>query len=157
MSELSGLVVILDEQQTVVEVRDLGPSPVPVKPGLAFPLADVRPELGANQKYGVPEIAVGDDSATRTWPVLDMTPADFPLSMRQLRLGLLGAGKPVGFIQDVIDGIADVTQRAYAQIWYEETSVVEWDHAQTQALIALSGLSSEEASAMWLAAKDIAA
>lgn len=83
------------------------------------------------------------------------SPANFPLSMRQLRLGLLGAGFPVDFIATTIAGIADNAERAAATIWYEETSTVEWGHAITQALITQAGLTTEQASAMWMAAKDL--
>lgn len=84
-------------------------------------------------------------------------PEDYPLTMRQLRLGLLGAGYAVDFIRTTIDAIPDITQRAIAQIWYEETSVVLWNHEMTQTLIAAAGISSQAAAAMWLAAKDIPA
>lgn len=83
------------------------------------------------------------------------SPAAFPLSMRQLRLGLLGAGFPVDFIATTIAGMGDAAAKAAATIWYEETSTVHWDHQMTQALIAEAGLTTEQASAMWMAAKDL--
>lgn len=84
-------------------------------------------------------------------------PANTPLTMRQLRLGLLLIGGfPATFIQDAINAIPDTTQRGVAQIWYDETSVVEWDHPMTQTLIAAAGLSTEQAAAMWMQAKDLA-
>lgn len=83
------------------------------------------------------------------------TPANFPLSMRQLRLGLLGAGFPVDFIASTISGMSDPAAKAAATIWYEETSTVHWDHAMTQALISEAGLTEEQASLMWMAAKDL--
>jgi hypothetical protein len=89
-------------------------------------------------------------------PVL--TPSDTPLTMRQLRLGLLLIGGfSVSFIQDAITAIPDTTQRGIAQIWYDETSVVEWDHPMTQQLIAAAGLTTEQAADMWMQAKDLAA
>lgn len=84
-------------------------------------------------------------------------PADFPLSMRQLRLGLVANGFPVDFIATTIAAIQDAGQRAVATIWYEETSTVFWDHPMTQQLIAAAGLTQEQAGAMWLAAKDLEA
>ena len=84
-------------------------------------------------------------------------PADYPLSMRQLRLGLFMNGYAVDFLQSVISAIPDATERGMAQIWYEETSVVEWAHPMTQALMAAAGISTADATAMWLLAKDIAA
>lgn len=86
------------------------------------------------------------------------TPDDVPLSMRQLRLGLLLIGGfPATFIQDTIAAIPDPTERAVAQIWYEETSTVEWSHPMTQQLIAAAGITPEQAAAMWMQAKDLAA
>lgn len=86
------------------------------------------------------------------------TPDDVPLSMRQLRLGLLLVGGfPATFIQDTIASIPDPTERAVAQIWYEETSTVEWSHPMTQSLIAAAGIDEADAIAMWMQAKDLEA
>jgi len=84
-------------------------------------------------------------------------PADYPLSMRQLRLGLFMNGYAVDFLQSVISAIPDATERGMAQIWYEETSVVEWAHPMTQSLMSAAGISTADATAMWLQAKDLAA
>lgn len=84
------------------------------------------------------------------------TPADTPLTMRQLRLGLLLIGGfSASFIQDAIDAIPDATQRGVAQIWYDESATVEWSHPMTQQLIAGAGLTTEQAAAMWMQAKDL--
>lgn len=84
------------------------------------------------------------------------TPADTPLTMRQLRLGLLLIGGcSASFIQDAINAIPDATQRGVAQIWYDESAVVEWSHPMTQQLITGAGLTTEQAAAMWMQAKDL--
>lgn len=84
------------------------------------------------------------------------TPADTPLTMRQLRLGLLLIGGfPASYIQDAINAIPDATQRGVAQIWYDESATVEWGHPMTQQLIAGAGLTTEQAAAMWMQAKDL--
>jgi hypothetical protein len=84
------------------------------------------------------------------------TPADTPLTMRQLRLGLLLIGGfPATFIQDAINAIPDATQRGVAQIWYDESATVEWGHPMTQQLIAAAGITTEQAAAMWMQAKDL--
>lgn len=85
------------------------------------------------------------------------TPSNTPLSMRQLRLGLVMNGFPVDFIANAIAAIPDTMQRAVATIWYEETSVVHWDHPMTQSLITASGLNPTQAATMWMAAKDLEA
>lgn len=90
-------------------------------------------------------------------PAPSTDPADYPLSMRQLRLGLFINGYAVDFLQSVISAIPDATERGMAQIWYEETSVVEWAHPMTQSLMAAAGISTADATAMWMQAKDIAA
>lgn len=84
-------------------------------------------------------------------------PRNYPLSLRQLRLGLLNNGYPITFIQDVIDQIPNATDRAIAQIWYEETMTAEWDHPMVQSLIAAAGIDEAAAILMWMAAKDIPA
>ena len=106
-------------------------------------------------------VSVGDDwdGAVFTPHVVPArTPANTPLTMRQLRLGLLLIGGfSSSFIQDAINVIPDATQRGVAQIWYDESAVVEWGHPMTQQLIAGAGLTTEQAAAMWMAAKDLAA
>jgi hypothetical protein len=88
-------------------------------------------------------------------PVPSADPNDYPLTMRQLRLGLVLNGFPVDFIQTAIAAIPDAMQRAIATIWYEETSTnIQWSHPMTQSLIAAAGISAEQAAAMWMAAKD---
>lgn len=86
-------------------------------------------------------------------------PADIDLTMRQLRLGLKNIGGfPMNFIPDVINSaIPEGTHREDAIIWYEETMIVEWAHPMTQALMLLSGISEENAEAMWIAASKIPA
>lgn len=83
-------------------------------------------------------------------------PATTPLTMRQLRLGLLLIGGfPATFIQDAINAIPDATQRGIARIWYDETTEVQWEHPMTQQLIAATGITTEQAAAMWMKAKDL--
>lgn len=84
-------------------------------------------------------------------------PNNFPLTMRQLRLALLTFGsKPVDFVASVINNVADPVEKAKATIWYEETTDgISWGHPETQFLIAASGLTSDQAKALWLKAKDL--
>lgn len=83
------------------------------------------------------------------------TPSDFVLSDRQLRLGLIAGGIPLASIEAAIASIPDATQRAAAEIWWDRSIEVHWDHPMTQSLIALVGITQEQAKAMWLAAKKI--
>lgn len=74
MTELSGLVAILDEHGRFVEARDLGPNPVATKPGRVLPLTEDRPPLGDGQGYGEATVEIIDGKATRHWPVIDIPP-----------------------------------------------------------------------------------
>lgn len=84
-------------------------------------------------------------------------PADYPLSDRQLRLGLILAGFNLATIQAAIDAIPDAMQRAIAQVWWDRSIQTHWEHPMTQTLIGLVGLTQQQAAAMWLSAKDIEA
>ncbi len=130
--------------------------------GIVINAVEAEAQFAADQGWlSLPDgYGPGDlhDGNTFTHPAaVPLDPADFPLTMRQLRLGLKRfGGKPASFIQDTIDGIADQDAKDEAQIWYDETEIVHWDHAETQALMALSGIPTANAKAMWMAAKDIA-
>lgn len=104
-------------------------------------------------------VSVGDDwdGAVFTPHVTPpRAPSNTPLTMRQLRLGLLLIGGfPASYIQDAISAIPDATQRGVAQIWYDESATVEWSHPMTQQLIAAAGITTEQAAAMWMQAKDL--
>ena len=78
---LSGLVAILDEKGAVIEIRDLGLTPVAVKPGRVVPMEDRKPDGG--KEYSPPavsELAVEKDVVVRTWkevpPVIDQPSID---------------------------------------------------------------------------------
>lgn len=85
------------------------------------------------------------------------TPLDHPLSARQIRLGLIRNGYSLNFVQSIIDAIPDQQQREEAQVWWEFSTYVHWDHEMTQALLTLAGINQEDAITMWMEAKDYAA
>jgi len=85
------------------------------------------------------------------------TPADFPLSDRQIRIGLIMEGISPGTIDTAINAMPNVTERAIAKVWWDRTATIHWDHPMRATLTALVGLTEEQAAAMWLAAKDIEA
>ena len=99
-------------------------------------------------------VKAGDMITAYVAPTASTNPADYPLTMRQLRQALLTFGaKPVDFVASVINNIADPTQKALATIWYEETKDnIRWDHPETQLLLAASGLPLNQAAALWLKA-----
>ena len=131
----------------------------------AFAKADLTDKLHPDLLAPMLEVAdnvsvsVGDDwdgvvFTPRVTP--PRAPSNTPLTMRQLRLGLLLIGGfPATFIQDAINAIPDATQRGVAQIWYDESATVEWEHPMTQQLIAAAGITTEQAAAMWMQAKDL--
>lgn len=153
---LSGIVAIL-EDGAVKELRDLGPAPVACKPGFVLPVVEDKPALGPNQTYGEPQLEIGTNEVTRHWPVLDLGPEAFPLSARQIRLGLIAAGISLASVQQTINAIPDQAQREIAQVWWEYTDPVLWDHPVRAQLTAMLGISEAQAKAMWMAAKDIPA
>ena len=153
---LSGLVAIL-EDGAVKELRDLGPNPVACKPGFVLPVVEDKPALGTNQTHGDPTLEIGTVAVTRHWPVLNLGPGDYPLSARQIRLGLINAGISLASVQATINAIPDQAQREVAQVWWEFTNPVVWEHPVRAQLTALLGISDAQATAMWMAAKDIPA
>lgn len=85
-------------------------------------------------------------------PVLG--PADFPLTARQLRLGLIRHGIGLSAVQAAISAIPVQEDRDEAQVYWEFSTVIDWTHPMTQGLMALAGISAEDAAEMWMVAKD---
>lgn len=85
------------------------------------------------------------------------TSADFPLSDRQLRIGLIMSGISLDTIDTAINTIPDATQRAIAKVWWDRSTMIQWDHPMRATLTTLVGLTEDQAATMWLSAKDIAA
>lgn len=84
-------------------------------------------------------------------------PSDFPLTDRQLRLGLIMNGISLEVIDAAIESIEDPVQKAVAKVWWDRSTIIEWNHVMTQTLIELVGITREQATAMWLAARNISA
>ena len=84
-------------------------------------------------------------------------PPDYPLSDRQLRIGLISSGISLDTIDQAIANIADATERAIAQVWWDRSTVIYWDHPMRVSLTDLLGLTEDQAAAMWMQAKDLAA
>lgn len=94
-----------------------------------------------------------DNVLTIVYVTRDVGPADCPITMRQLRLGLKQfGGKRANYIQGIIDDIVDPSEQDAAQIWFDETEVVEWDNPMTQYFITKTEFTAEQAGAMWMAA-----
>lgn len=81
-------------------------------------------------------------------------PASFPLSNRQLRLGLIRNGISLASVAAVIAAIPDDVARDEATVWWEYSDTIHWDHPMTQTLIGLMGIPLTDAEAMWMVAKD---
>lgn len=104
-----------------------------------------------------PEEEAAADAAAEAQAAAASSPSAYPLSDRQLRIGLIMAGFDLANIQAAIDAIPDAAQRAIAQVWWDRSILIHWEHPMTQSLIGLVGLTPEQASAMWMAAKDLEA
>lgn len=81
------------------------------------------------------------------------TPSDYPLTARQLRLGLVRNGVTLDKVQATIDALPS-PQRDEAEIYWKFSTEIHWDHPMTQSLMALAGIPDEAAAAMWMLAKD---
>lgn len=85
-------------------------------------------------------------------------PSDRPLTKRQLRLGLLDNGILVSAVRASIEAaIEDPIEQEKALTWFDFTDLIEWDHPQTQSMLAIAGFTPEEAATMWVSAWDIPA
>lgn len=94
MAQLSGVVAVLSvDGLTVIDVRDLGPRPVDVKPGRVLPLVESKPVLTAGQDYGVPTFTIAAEKVTRTWPVVTIEYAS--LDQAALNAALMEQGSVV--------------------------------------------------------------
>lgn len=82
------------------------------------------------------------------------TPSDFNLTARQLRLGLVRNGISLTAVQTMIDGILDPMVRDEAQIYWEFSAFINWDHPMTQTLMDMLGIPRENMAMMWMIAKD---
>ena len=82
------------------------------------------------------------------------TPSNYVLTARQLRLGLVRNGVSLSLIQGIIDSIEDPIIRDEAQIYWEFSSFINWDHPMTQTLIGMIGIPQENIIDMWMQAKD---
>ena len=87
-------------------------------------------------------------------PIPAENPADYPLTARQLRLGLIRNGVALSAVQTAINNIPVQAQRDEAQVYWEFSTLIYWDHPMTQALMGLAGITSQQAAAMWMLAKD---
>lgn len=74
MSKLAGLVAILDEEGAVVGYRDLGDTPVEVKPGRALPVDDLKPGVASDERYTAPVVEIVNGRVKRTWSVEKIPP-----------------------------------------------------------------------------------
>ncbi|MCR9239676.1 MAG: hypothetical protein NXI17_23645 [Alphaproteobacteria bacterium] len=82
-------------------------------------------------------------------------PKDWPLTRRQLRLGLLGLGITDTSVLAAINAIVDTTQRAAALIEWEDAEEYNYEHPLVASLMTSVGLNADTAAPAWLAAKDL--
>jgi hypothetical protein len=86
-------------------------------------------------------------------PAPSTDPADYPLTARQIRLGLIRNGVSLAVVQTAIDNLPSPA-RDEAQVYWEFSAEVHWEHPMTQSLMALVGITPAQAEEMWFAAKD---
>jgi hypothetical protein len=67
---MNGIVAILNaDGNAVVEVRDLGPEPIRVRPERVLPLVEIKPKLEPRQIHGSYADDIQKDRVVRTWTV----------------------------------------------------------------------------------------
>ena len=66
MTKLSGKVAILHDGQ-VVEVRDLGPTPIQVRSGVVRPLTETKPQLEEGERLTSPVYTVEPNEVEAVW------------------------------------------------------------------------------------------
>ncbi len=106
------------------------------------------------------EVVLTDGVATYLYQLEDippLTPADVSLTDRQLRIGLLSAGYDLAVVETAIAAIVDPVDRAIAKVWWDRTTVIQWDHPMTQELMTLAGIPENERVLLWMWASDIPA
>lgn len=81
-------------------------------------------------------------------------PSDFPLTARQLRIGMIRNNVSLTQVQNIINGIPNEKTKDEYQVYWEYSTTVNWSHPITQSLIAAVGLSQSNAAIMWMIAKD---
>lgn len=107
----------------------------------------------AAAKHWTPETIDAFKAALPADPPPSTDPVNYPLSARQLRLGLVRNGVSLATVQATIDALPS-PQRDEAQIYWEFSTMINWEHPMTQALMALAGIDAKNAAAMWMVAKD---
>lgn len=117
-----------------------------------------------NYRQALRDITLQPDPDNIVWPEYptepddaDTNPVYYPLTGRQLRLGLVFAGISTQTVVSAIQGIQDAQQKEVAQIWWEFSNEIHFDHPMRLTLTQLLGIPENNVIAMWLnAAKNIA-
>lgn len=134
---------------------------VSVRDGVEIPKDVYKFTRQAVQGYSAGELAeIGLEQYTPSVietavPEPSNDPRDYTLTRRQLRLGLLDLGVTDENIIALINDISDPKERARALIEWQDAQKYDFEHPLVVSLIAGIGLSANQASAAWLAARDL--
>lgn len=79
-------------------------------------------------------------------------PGHLPLTPRQLRLGLIGAGISLASVDAAINSIENQYERDVARVEWEYASIFERTHPMIGQIGTVLGLTTEQIDAMWDAA-----
>lgn len=156
MSTITGKIAILDDTGNVVSDQDLGTVIIKVDDGKTLPLIEITPTLTENQVLNTYSYVVDTSNGVvnKIWSSRDLGPADFPLSSSQLRLGLVRNGIPLSNVANIIASIPNSERQDEAQVWWEYSTWIHWDHPETQLLMNLLNIPTSSLVAMWMQAKD---
>lgn len=78
-----------------------------------------------------------------------------PLTARQLRLGLIGAGVSIASVDAAIASIEDPTDREIANVEWEYASQFERGHHLIEMIGSALGMTIEQINAAWIAAMEL--
>jgi hypothetical protein len=79
----------------------------------------------------------------------------YPLTRKQLRIGLLQAGISEANVLAAIDAMPDPMEKALAKIEWEDAHEYQFDHPLVQTLTAGFGIDDATLRTVWMAVKDI--
>lgn len=133
--ELSGRVAIV-RNGAVVEVRDLGDTPVSVKVGEAYPFSEVYPDLADGEELAGYSDNIGRNAVVRTWGKVPAARRKIRKSIVQQRL--IDAGKMEAAY------VALTSNAAYFARWFApDRSEVYADDPDALALLQAIGANAE--------------
>lgn len=156
MAQITGKIAILNTSGVIIGDEDLGNVTINVPDGTTMPLQEIRPTINSNQV--IDTFSYNIDSANgiaqKIWTYKTLGPADFPLTPSQLRLGLVRNNVAMTYVANVISKLPSAELQQEATVWWNYSTVIHWEHPETQLLMSMLNIPTENLANMWMTAKD---